>query len=559
MKNRRTTHPPTRRARRPRVGRRTALVLALSGATLAAACDGGKSTSGAIPKPDSSTTIVGNGGGASDGTTTTTTPSGSTTTGGSSTTTGLATSTTVASGSTTTAGTPSTTKAPSTSTTSAGPGTTAPATTTPRITTPPTTTPPTTTPPRATTGCTFAKADQPVSVAFCDTFDAPAGNSASRAGDLNPVIWGVSRTNTLVNFGQGDYNLWNAATLKGCGANQTVVAPRDVRICNGRLVEAVSDGGGQATLAMYPKQPFDIAGGRTGTVVFDVSADSQGPHAAWPEFWWTDQPVPAPHAHQASQMPYARNSFGFTLTLQCAGDEVGVETMSVTRSYSAAEVPFTSTGCVKKGSINGALNHFEVRISQSRVEVWATDPGSTDIKMIAVATNPNITMTRGLVWLEDVHYNGCKFDTQCDHGFAWDNLGFDGPTPYRDLSFDAPDANRSEGGGQYTLGYNVESSPVALTINGVYWTQPPTGAIVTFNWFPYDPIVPSVRINGGAWHDTAWPFDPETYGWRTIAVSIPVAEVQAGTNTIEFKVGSGDEAVVSNVNVILIAGSPVPR
>ena len=75
---------------------------------------------------------------------------------------------------------------------------------------------------------------------------------------------------------------------------------------------------------MYPKQPFDFAG-RTGTVVFDVSADSEGPHAAWPEFWITDQPLPAPHGKQAGQYPYARNSFGFQVTLDCGNNGTGVE------------------------------------------------------------------------------------------------------------------------------------------------------------------------------------------------------------------------------------------
>ena len=50
------------------------------------------------------------------------------------------------------------------------------------------------------------------------------------------------------------------------------------------------------TLAMYPKQPFDFAG-RTGTVAFDVTNDTSGTHGTWPEFWLTDQPVPAPFTH----------------------------------------------------------------------------------------------------------------------------------------------------------------------------------------------------------------------------------------------------------------------
>ena len=158
-------------------------------------------------------------------------------------------------------------------------------------------------------GCTFS---QPVAAAFCDTFDSASSNPATRSGDLDATVWGVSRVNTI----GIDSNAWLSSQITGCGAGTTSVRPpNDVRICNGRVYEAVTDGGGQSTLAMYPKQPFDIAG-RTGTVVFDVSADSEGPHAAWPEFWWTDQPVPAPHGHLSANTTYAQNSFGFSSGLR---------------------------------------------------------------------------------------------------------------------------------------------------------------------------------------------------------------------------------------------------
>jgi len=448
--------------------------------------------------------------------------------------------------------------------------TTPPTTTTPGVTTappPPATTtattaapptiPPTTAPPggTSTSACRFVMADQPVQVALCQTFDAPAGDPTTRSGGLDPTLWGVSRTNTAVNFGQSQYNEFAAAHLNGCGATQVVLPPRDVQVCNGRVVEAVNDDSGQPTLAMYPKQPFDIAGGRTGTIAFDVSADSQGPHAAWPELWWTDQPVPAAHGEMSAQFPYARNSFGFSLANQCAGNQVTVDRMMVTRSYAFSELAFRSTGCVTKGSVGGALNHVEVRINQSHVEVWATDAGGTMPRQIAVADNANITMTRGLVWLEHIQYNACKMDSQCDHTFAWDNLGFDGPAPYRDLAFDAPDAGVSVNASTTRLGYDVRSG-TSVQVPGVYRTQTPTSALVTFNWFSYTAVVPSVRVNGGAWHDTAWPFDPTTFGWRTIAVTIPVAETRDGVNTIEFK--SADEVAVSNIDLILVAASPAP-
>lgn len=404
-------------------------------------------------------------------------------------------------------------------------------------------------------GCTFSGT---VQVAFCDSFDTPSSNPASRSGDLNSTVWGVSRTNTLTNWTQGQLNTWPTATLSGCGADQTVTPPNDVKICNGRLYEAVSDGTGQSTLAMYPKQPFDIAG-RTGTAVFDVSADSAGTHNAWPEFWYTDQPVPAVHGLLPSQTPYAANSFGFDIT-GCDGNQTGVNKMMITRDHQYTEIPFTAVGCVTKGSLTGGLNHFEVRVSATRAEVWASDAGSSLIRLIAFA-DVAMPLTRGVIWIEDVHYNACKEGfgvPQCNHTFAWDNVGFDGPTPYRDLTFDVQDALTPAPGGGVQLAYRVTTDPTAVTAPGVYWDQTPTKQFINFNWYTWDQTVPSVRVNGGVWHDTPWPFDSQTFSWRTIAVPISLSELKQGTNTIEFKFAGGNGTIMSNVDVVLIAATAVP-
>ena len=396
-----------------------------------------------------------------------------------------------------------------------------------------------------------------VSLAFCDPFDAPTPNALTRSGDLDASIWGVSRVDTITNWTQGEMNLWKTATLSGCGPDQQVTPPNDVKICNGRVLEAVSDGSGQSTLAMYPKQPFDIAG-RTGIAVFDVSADSAGAHNAWPEFWYTDQPVPAPHGGLSANATYAANSFGFDIA-GCDGNQTGVNHMMMTRNHQLLDVPFTQTACITKGSLTGGLNHFEVRLNANRAEVWASEPGSTTIKLIAYADAP-MPLTRGVIWIEDVHYNACKegFGTpQCNHSFAWDNVGFDGPTPYRDLTFDVQDA-LTPGNGGVNLGYFVDTKPIAVTAPGVHWDSTPTKQFVTFNWFAEDPNVPSVRINGGAWQTIAWPFDNQTYVWRTIAVPINFADIHTGNNTIELKHPTTTGTVISNINLTLIAATNVP-
>lgn len=398
---------------------------------------------------------------------------------------------------------------------------------------------------KAASACTIQKADTPV--AFCETFDAAHPVAGTRTGDLDPVTWGVSRL--------GDIDGAVASpTVGACGSTGPVRPPNDVRVCNGRVYEAVNDDGGQASLAMYPKQPFDIAG-RTGTASFDVGDDSQGIHAAWPEFWWTDLPVPSPHGHISTESPYAANSFGFSLAQQCtnaAGDNtgqsapfVGVDQMMVTRASKLTLLNFTKSGCVRKGSTT-SLNHFEVRVSSGRAEVWASDAGTSALRMIASA-NTTMPLTRGVIWQEDVHYNACKFNNQCNHTFAWDNVAFDGPAPYRDLTFDVPDHAGA------SIGYYM---PATVTAPNVHWDQTPSRQLIGFTWFPRDhQTVPDVRVNGGAWHTTPWPFDSEVYVWRTIAVPVALSELRVGANTIEFR---GESTPVSNINVILLAAAPVP-
>jgi len=434
--------------------------------------------------------------------------------------------------------------------------------------------------PGSVPGCQFQKADPGFNVAFCDTFDQPMG-TGNRSGDLDGLVWGESRVTQNNNPSQGENDQWTAAPMTDCG-NPTVLPERDFIICNGQAAEAVNDDTEFGTeLAAYPKQPFDIAG-RTGTVTFDVTADSEGPHAAWPAFIYTDQPVPAPYKIEAGPTLAGtpRNSFGFSLGAICNtvtndtcsncpnNNQTSVDSMFATRNYAVSDIGFTQLGCVTRPTVSTQLNHFEVRISQNHIEVWGTDPGSTVLKELAVADNANLTITRGLIWIEDIHYNACKFDNQCKHTFVWDNVGFDGPVLPRDLAIDVNDSLTNAGSGNVNLGWVApnDGTTKAVTTENISDLSQATGAIVTFNWNPMDyndsfDAVPSIRVNGGVWHNTTWPFpDSTTSLWRTIAVPVALTELHTGTNTIEFKTAdttfSGE--TFANVDIILVGGQGMP-
>jgi hypothetical protein len=429
----------------------------------------------------------------------------------------------------------------------------------------------------ALSGCQFQTAPSGTNVAFCDTFDAPA-STGNRSGQLNGSVWGVSRVTGNNNPGQNAANAWPSTQLDLCGQVLSgVTPPNDVRICNGQLREALDDGTSVAVLAMYPKQPFDFAG-RTGTAVFDVTNDSNGTHQAWPEFWVTDQPVPAPFAH-FGEWNSPRNGFGvrFGGSLQpggagvtCPNDgthRVGVDSAIVVRNYvsddsaNGGALQVTSLGCVRAASgPNGAMNHVELRVSQNQIDVYMTDAGSSALKLVARVSNANLTLTRGLVWIEDVHYNGNKDGgTQRVHTFAWDNVGFDGPPTYRDLTFDVLDRVQARGDGTFNLGWlTSNTNPVTLT------TLPMTAGNISaasahyllLNAVAYGSGSLSVTysLNGKGSHTV--PLRSSTFGTSN-AMAIPVSptELIAGANTMVLT--ASDTMVVANVDILLVAAASV--
>ena len=410
-------------------------------------------------------------------------------------------------------------------------------------------------------GCGLAVA------AFCETFDAPAG-SGTRTGDLNAVIWGVSRVGNI-NPPQGMLNDIAQISMEGCGITAWTTTPNDVRICNGQLFETVNDGGGVANLDMYPKQPFDFSG-RTGTVTFDVSADSDGTHGAWPEFLITDKPTPGARVSISGGTPAAAaNEIGFSLDGCTAGPggSTGVGALFVTKNGVYSEPGFAPSGCVTKGS-SMSMNHFEVRLNQNHLEVWGTDAGGTALKQLAVADNLGLTFTKGLVWLNDVHYNArkavepCECGNQWNHTFVWDNLGFDGPKTYRDLAFDVPDANVAgaltwRGDATRRVGFQIGTGPVALTVPDVRREQPPTGALVVLNTYSFAQTIPSVSVNGNPYITTPWPAGLSSFAWYTLAIPVPLDQLHDGNNTLEFTSSDGS-TTIANISLILVAASSVP-
>ena len=407
--------------------------------------------------------------------------------------------------------------------------------------------------------------------------------AGTRSGSLNGVLWGVSRWSNMNNTGQGMYDLWADSTQNQCGNNVQVAPDSDVNVCKGNTVESVNDSGNQTVLAMYPRQPFNFTG-RTGTVEFDVSDNSGDPHGAWPTFAITDQPVPAPYGDNLPGAPTnARNSVGINFVGNCnpstqwcganrpSGSFSTCEVPKVwaTQNYQTVGVTTNIDGCVLPSTSPGSNNHVEIQISGSRLDIYMSDPGNPSSLRLVGDAELSMPLTQGLVWMEDVHYNGNKYCPQvtCQQSdtFTWANLAFDGPVLPRDLGFDAPDSGVYWNAiGQYGTAQNGQPTRdlcYYIPANGTQsfnWSNVSgvgnaSGALLVLNYTAAGGETITYNVNGSNnTYNNGSTVDSGTgNAAQTLALPIPVSQLRNGANTITLSTNDPGGTIVGNLDIIL--------
>ncbi len=440
-----------------------------------------------------------------------------------------------------------------------------------------------------------------VTPAFCATFDSPYTGAKTQTGDLDPILWGVSRMGTL-----GTPNLVTP-THSACDGGGTTgdpitgdpnstyfgpakAPPDDARICNAHYVESLNDGGSMVDIDTYPKQPFDFTN-RTGRVVFDVTNDGTGSHGAWPEFIITDEPVPGTRSCESfcpANTVHATNMVGFAMADghdNTPKDQIGVNKIFyASNGGNTVEIHNSNfnEGSISKGCLAGhsyqcpttKFNHYEVEISRTRIDIYGTDAGSTTLKHLDGA-DLNLGFTSGLVWMNDMHYNArkavepCGCGTQYDHSFAWDNLGFDGPKTYRDLGYDVPLANipgfTNQNGDSNAVaeGYDI-SGTKSFSIPNVSWqAATPKSAKVVLNAEANNATATlKVVLNGHTADAVTKSMPAENYNtfgpvWGTFSFVFPAADAVQGTNKLDISSSDGSMQT-ANISLIIVAGAPVP-
>jgi hypothetical protein len=283
--------------------------------------------------------------------------------------------------------------------------------------------------------------------AFCDTFDqiAATGLGEGRAGELDPRAWSGARMQPGLNFGPSATPV-RAATIPSCRPDlpSRVYPDQDALICDGNeriqsrhlLMAAAEQSYGQLSLRI--RRPFDFAD-RTGTVVFDAEGELTGFLQGWVSVAITAEPTPAPSfgiMQNFENGAVPRNGVEVHLFQICgADDRVGVAQVNVFRDYAETfyldDEGGRSPTCVR--TERGTLNHFELRISRSHLELWGSDRSPDGVTFGPLtrlfALDVELPFERGYVHINTHNHSSLKYsEDKVDAWVArWDNVGFDGP------------------------------------------------------------------------------------------------------------------------------------
>ncbi|HEX2381547.1 MAG TPA: hypothetical protein VHI95_02845 [Acidimicrobiales bacterium] len=397
-------------------------------------------------------------------------------------------------------------------------------------------------------------------LAFCDTFQTIVGGG--RAGDLDPAKWSFTRATQANNPGAGIVNNYLPFNAEFCRERQVRLAPSDSFICgehfgeSNHWMEGMTDGGSYMMNSLRARQPFDFAG-RTGNVVWDVDAKTEGSHSFWPEVWLTDEPVQGPHEDHPGTHMYPRNGIGLVFDADWCGGAAqtmnALRTIEVFSNYQVSQYYDVRSPCFT--TQDDMANHFQLKISSTNISVWASDAGGTGFREIANVSTQPLPLTRGYLSFQHAQYAAGKFNSTDTMTYHWHALGFDGPVLATDRGYEVLDALQKQSDGSINLGYqthtptftlpNVNLTGVAkayLTYD-VYWFSSPKTLVANING-----VDRAVSDPNPDWQKFG------SYQWRYIVQPIALSDLRAGSNTVTLKnTGCQDQCpTVANIDLELV-------
>jgi hypothetical protein len=387
--------------------------------------------------------------------------------------------------------------------------------------------------PRGEPGCGLEEA------AFCEVFDEP-GNSGfeGRVVDLDGRRWSAARMQPGLNWGE-EASAIRPGTLPACRGDlpARVFPGQDVLVCDGNdalesrhlMMVAAEQSYGQ--ISLRARQPFDFRD-RTGTIVFDASVYTPGLLIGWVSLAVTADPSPAPSfavMQNFENGAVPRAGFEVHLFDACgsAGDRIGVHLVNVFENWEERFYQTGSfdreTGCVEARA--GALNHFEVRVSRSRIEVWGSDFSEDGVHFgelrMLTAVDTELSFDRGYVHVSTHNHSSLKYSENASID-AWvaryDNIGFDGPVVNDTREYSIADAleavtviENDVPEDRINVGYQIADAADGPEQTFTFRSVDPSDIFSArvalnghFNFgsdLPVEDYTVSYRVNGGAWRE----------------------------------------------------------
>jgi len=385
------------------------------------------------------------------------------------------------------------------------------------------------------------------------------------------------------------------ATIPACraGLPAQVLPDDDALICDASadiaskhlLVAVGAQNYGQNSYRI--RQPFDFAG-RTGKIVFDAEAYIINSLLGWISVAVTEDPMSVPGFAVGAKgttnddgTVIPRSGFNIEFQDNGAGianpPVVGLRMINVFQDYK--DTVNTPADRVVIATKQGKLNHFEVEVSQTKIDVYATpfsaDGKTFDAKKLLYSAAVNLPFSRG--WVTISVHNHATIKYSPDHNnpidawiARWDNVGFDGPviTNYRE--YEAPDA-LVPGDGVMNVAYHVPdvagATPLKLTFKAVDIASVANARLAFSSWYLDDYMngwskyTLRFRWNGHAWHDrvlNAGEVSVLTSGNNQGAIAqmvdVDPTELAAGDNSLEIvtvNVQQNYPPAVLNVDLVL--------
>jgi hypothetical protein len=393
------------------------------------------------------------------------------------------------------------------------------------------------------------------------------------------------------------------ATIRPCrgGLPAQVSPPNDALVCDATtaiasphlMVAVGAQNYGQNSYRI--RQPFDFAG-RTGKIVFDVDATVENGLIGWTSVEVVEDPTNVPtfalDFDNDEDAAVPRNGLELQFQNGCVNagaPGVGLRMLLVYRNYQpTALVPSQSAPCIP--TQRDHLNHFELRVSQQNVEVWATPASANGVSfgnaVLVYGAPVSLPFSRGYVSISTHNHASLKYSPTYSVSHAemdawvtrWDNVGFDGPVITNWREYEVADSltpgtdawNRS--GPVVSVGYRVPDAATGPTqtlhLRNVDTTNAVSARLSVSAWyltsadFGADPtkFVLRYRFNGKAWHDRKLTTEELgvlariSHGQLGQMLDVPLSDLVQGDNTLEFvtlNVPQSYPPLVQNIDLVL--------